>query len=186
MLYRAVINLAHAIQAFELLPSAFYDLSRSSPSHAAAGYQSPDGPETQLLPHHDLLSLLKGREHASRFLSTFIVNHMEGRAPATTCAYQKQEDSSRRRTCQAAFEAITFEILSDANGVVCHRSSDPLFAIMDAELMQSRNGLPGPQSPVSPPCGHCRSEFGVVVDAAREEFWSMLPVWFGISLPTWA
>ncbi|KAF8232200.1 hypothetical protein L208DRAFT_25144 [Tricholoma matsutake] len=30
-------------------------------------------------------------------------------------------------------EAVTFEILRDVNSVVCHRSSDPLFAIMDAE-----------------------------------------------------
>lgn len=129
-----------------------------------------------------LMNLLKGRENASRFLSTFIANHLEGRTPAANCVYQSQSLKSRKRTCQTAFEAITFEILRDANGVVCQRSSDPLFAMMDAEMMQSTLDS---HRPHSRPCENCRSEFSTIVGAARADFWRRLPEWFGIEVPSW-
>ncbi|KAG6865204.1 hypothetical protein C0991_004513 [Blastosporella zonata] len=153
-----IINLARAANALELLPAAFYDLSRNS----------------------DLLNLLRGKEHSSRFLSTFIVNELEGREPSMPCVHRMELDAARRRVCQSAFEAITFEILRDINGTVCQRSSDPLFAIMDAELMQTREDPLGRPNSVLRACEFCRSEFGVAVDAARENFWQRLPIWFGV------
>lgn len=132
------------------------------------------------------MDLLKGKEHASRFLSTFIVNELEGREPTPNCVYRMVQEPSRRRNCQAAFEAITFEILRDVNGVVCQRSSDPLFAIVDAELMQTRDDPSARQTPGLRVCEYCRLEFGSVVDIAREEFWQKLPVWFGVDPQGWA
>ncbi|KAK7057225.1 hypothetical protein R3P38DRAFT_1167205 [Favolaschia claudopus] len=171
-----MINLARAIQAPELLPSAFYDLSRCPVSETTAGYT-----DFESIVHHlsqeDLMNLLKGREHASRFLSTFVVNELEGRAPSANCGHGGNEDVGQRRTCQAAFESITFEILRDVNGIT-HRNSDPLFAIVDAELMQTRDDAHS----VLRACEYCRTEFGVAVDHAREEFWSKLPSWFGVDL----
>ncbi|KAJ7594567.1 hypothetical protein C8J56DRAFT_821382 [Mycena floridula] len=173
-----IINLARDIGATELLPSAFYDLSRYPPSQIISGCSNEDSTIHRLSPA-DLMDALKGREHASRFLSTFIVNEMEGRAPATACVYQKHSDMSRRRTCQATFEAITFEILRDNNENVCHRSSDPLFAIMDAVLLQSRTSQL--HSDLLP-CEPCQLEFRSVVEFNRETFWRKLPEWFGVDL----
>ncbi|KAF8070000.1 hypothetical protein FPV67DRAFT_1560971 [Lyophyllum atratum] len=181
-----VINLAQAASAPELLPTAFYDLSRSSPSDCAAGYVCPLTSKTHHLSDADLLSLLRGKEHGSRFLSTFIVNELEGREPSPACVHRMELDGARRRICQSAFEAITFEILRDINGTVCLRSSDPLLAIMDAELMQTREDPLGRTNPIMRACEFCRSEFGAAVDGAREEFWQRLPIWFGVDPPVWA
>ncbi|KAF5386231.1 hypothetical protein D9615_002672 [Tricholomella constricta] len=181
-----VINLARAAGAPELLPAAFYDLSRSSPSDCAAGYACTLTSRTHHLSDDDLLNLLRGKEHGSRFLSTFIVNELEGREPSSPCVYRMELDGARRRICQSAFEAITFEILRDINGTVCQRSSDPLFAIMDSELMQTREDPLGRLNSTLRACEFCRSEFGAAVDSAREEFWQRLPVWFGVDPLVWA
>jgi hypothetical protein len=184
--FSLVINLARASNALELLPSAYYDLSRSSPSDCAAGYACPVTSETHHLSDNDLLVLLRGKEHASRFLSTFIVRELEGRPASAFCEFQSDLDASRKRICQAAFEAVTFEILRDVNGVVCHRSSDPLFAIMDAELMQTREDTSGKPYLILRACEACRAEFAVTVDVSREELWQRLPQWFSIDPQVWA
>lgn len=143
--------------------------------------------EARQLSEPDLMNVLRGREHASRFLSTFIVNELEGREPSQWCLHRRQEQVEHRRACQIAFEAITFELLRDVNGVVCNRNSDPLYAIQDAELMQTRDDIPGMENQaVYRACEACRAEFGAVVDAAREEFWRKLPQWFGVEVPSWA
>lgn len=181
-----VINLARASNALELLPSAYYDLSRSSPSECAAGYTCPVTSETHHLSDNDLLILLQGKEHAARFLSAFIAKELEGRDASSFCEYQPDLDASRNRICQAAFETVTFEILRDVNGVICHRSSDPLFAILDAEMMQTREDVSGRPYLALRACEACRAEFAFAVDVSREEFWRKLPNWFGIDPRVWA
>jgi hypothetical protein len=180
-----IINLARATNTPELLPSAFYDLCRCAPSDIASGYTCPRTSVLHLLSVTDLMNILKGKEHASRYLSTFVVNELEGRQPSAACIYKDEKDPIRRRTCQAAFEAITFEILRDVNGVVCHRSSDPLFAIVDAELMQTREEASSTTGVSLRACEQCRAEFATIVDAVREEFWNKLPFWFGLDVPNW-
>ncbi|KAL1747049.1 hypothetical protein HDZ31DRAFT_80751 [Schizophyllum fasciatum] len=174
------INLARALGTVELLPSAFYDLCRATPSDAASGYTCPTTGKLHELSSEDLMEVLRGREHASRFLSTFIVRYLEGRAPSPNCDYRQRMDPVQRRACQAAFEAVTFDILRDVNGVVVHRSSDPLFAMLDADLMQARD-----DNPAFKTCRTCHQEFGLVVDAARDEFWRIMPKWFGLDVPNW-
>ncbi|KAH8828408.1 hypothetical protein DL96DRAFT_1528184 [Flagelloscypha sp. PMI_526] len=172
-----LINLARKVNAPALLPAAFYDLSRSSPSDIANGYFCSITQQHHYLTELDLLNALKGREQGSRFLSTFIVSELEGREPMNNCIFKHDLDSHRRRACQTAFEAVTFEILRDVNGVVCQRSADPLFAILDTELMQTKER---PGGPAFRTCEVCRVEFGNVVDHARTELWSRLPDWFGL------
>lgn len=176
---RLVINLARAINAPEILPSAYYDLSRCAVSETTAGYIDSEDVLHQLS-QEDLMSLFKGREHASRFLSTFIVNELEGREPAANCVHTHDDDAAQRRACQAAFESITFQILQDVNGIT-QRSSDPLSAIVDAELLQTRDDTLGPTS-ILRACEFCRQEFGTAVDHSREELWSKLPGFFGVEL----
>jgi hypothetical protein len=125
-------------------------------------------------------------EHASRFLMVFIAKELEGRDASSFCEYQSDLDASRKRICQAAFEAVTFEILRDINDVVCHRMSDPLFSILDAELMQSREDASGRPYLILRACEACRAEFSFAVDVSREEFWQRLPNWFGIDPQVWA
>jgi hypothetical protein len=186
---RLVINLAKQINTPDLLPSAFYDLSRCSPSEIATGYLPPgssDRSELQFLSDEDLMNALRGREHSSRFLSTFVVNELEGREPSPACIHRNDPDPFRKRICQATFEATTFEILRDVNGVVFHRNSDPLFAIMDADLMQTRgNPANGGLSLLHRACEACRLEFTSSVDAAREDLWQNLPTWFNVNVDSW-
>ena len=147
---------------------------------------STDRSEVQFLADVDLMSVLKGREHASRFLSTFVVDQLECRKPSEACPYRNEQDPFRSRICQAAFETTTFEILRDVNGIVCHRISDPLFAIMDAELMQNRSESGNARlSSLQRACEPCRMEFSVSVDDKREKMWSKLPFWFNVDLLSW-
>lgn len=158
-----------------------YDVSRLQPSEAAKGYPAPDG-TIHLLSDADLLTIMKGREHASRYLSTFIVNELEERPPCNQCLNRQL----KKRTCQAAFELVTFEMLRDANGVVCERNSDPLYAIACSEIMQRSENMQVCEDKVGcQPCEPCRLEFAQVVDATREGFWDRLPEWFGVEVENW-
>jgi hypothetical protein len=192
-----VINLARQTNALDLLPSAFYDLCRCSASEIASGYTLTPQGEHHALSDADLLHVLKGREHAARYLSTFIATELESRA-SESCLYANA-DAAQKRICRATFEATSFEVQRDMNGVIFHRSSDPLFAMMDADLMQAsqRGGLvlngngSGDSSNGRPvgllqrACESCRMEFSNAVDAAREEMWHRLPHWFGIDSIEW-
>ncbi|KAJ3877905.1 hypothetical protein F5051DRAFT_242501 [Lentinula edodes] len=169
-----IINLARSVNAPELLPSAFYDLSRSPISHTAAGYIASGTVERHRLTEEDLFNLLKGREDASRFLSTFLVNQLEGRKPSSNCIYMQAGNHPRRRFCQLAFENVFYDVLRATNSLVCHRSCDPLFTIMDTEMIYERG-----DGGFLRPCEYCRSEFHAEVEAARDEFWNSLPEWFG-------
>ncbi|KAF9071658.1 hypothetical protein BDP27DRAFT_1262261 [Rhodocollybia butyracea] len=177
-----IINLARSVKAPELLPACFYDLSRFPVSSTAAGYIASDTNECHQLSEEDLFALFKGREDASRFLSTFLVNQLEFRRPSVDCLYSG--DHLRRRFCQAAFENIYYDILRDTNSLVCFRSCDPLFTIKNAELMQEMDD--GGQRVLLRPCEYCRAEFRLEVEAARDEFWHSLPEWFGdIQVTAW-
>ena len=142
----------HAVDALYLSSSAFYDLYRCYPNHSAAGYTCPRTQETHHLSDQDLTHLLKGKEHASRFLLSFVVNELKGRKPTPSCRNRAESDPDLKWHCQTAFEAVTFEILRDVN----HRSSDPL---LDAEIMQSRDDLAAPYGVSMRVCDFCRSEF---------------------------
>jgi len=182
---REIIQLAREIDYPPLLPSAMYDLSRTSPREAAIGIQSPVTGKYIKLEYVDLLSVLKGRENTSRFLSAFIVQELEERQPSRWCLRRKDVHPTNRRTCRIAFEAITFELLRDIGGIVNHLTSDPLYALSETGQMQIRDDPLGGEAPSMKTCVTCKSEFKAVVDTAREEFWRMLPEWFGVEVSSW-
>ncbi|KAH6897646.1 hypothetical protein BKA70DRAFT_1116204 [Coprinopsis sp. MPI-PUGE-AT-0042] len=181
-----VIPLFYQVKALEFLPSAFYDLSRCLASDIVSGWSYPADPTTSWhLPTDAIMTVLKGKEQASRFLSTFIVNELEGREPSPGCLYRSDPDALRKRICPASFEAVTFEIVRDCNGVVCHRVTDPLFAILDSYLMQKRDNPIGRGKITFRACDACREEFARAVEAARNNLWQKLPGWFGVKLDSW-
>ncbi|EPQ57434.1 hypothetical protein GLOTRDRAFT_39275 [Gloeophyllum trabeum ATCC 11539] len=181
-----VINLAREIDAPQLLPSAYYDLSRYLPSQTMSDFSPSDDCPTEQLSHEDLVNALRGREYSARFFSTFVVNELEGRPASPWCMYRNEQKPSRRRRCQMAFEAITFEVLRDVNGVACNRNSDPLYAIADTYLMQTKDDAPGQENKTAfRACEACRLEYNTVVDRARTDFWRQLPQWFGVTVANW-
>lgn len=181
-----LIELAKEVKAPELLPSAFYDLSRYLPSQLAMGHTTAQNGSVHHLSYEDLLKVLRGKEQAARFFSTFIVNELEGRTPSQWCLHRNDLHPSSKRACQLAFEAITFELIRDVNGMVYNRNSDPLFAIADSYLMQTRDDIPGAENRVTHrACESCRMEYGAIVDAMREDFWRRIPDWFELEVERW-
>ncbi|KAI8993792.1 hypothetical protein BD414DRAFT_456898 [Trametes punicea] len=180
-----VIKLAREVGAYDILPSAFYDLSRCLPSQLVDGYTDSDGVHHRLS-DDDIGKVLRGKEHGARFFSTFIVTELEGRGPSVNCLHRNELQPSLKRACQMAFEAVTFELIRDVNGMVCNRNSDPLFTIADSVLMQTRDDQPGVENKAAyRACEACRLEYTAVVQAAREAFWRQLPHWFEVNVRTW-
>lgn len=180
------IKLAREVDAPQLLPSAFYDLSRYLPSQLTEGYITSDGAHHEL-DIEDLCRVLRGKEQAARFFSTFIVTELEGRPPSQLCTHRAEVQPSLKRACQMAFEAVTFELIRDVNGMVCNRNCDPLFSIAESVMMQTRDDHPGIENKAAyRACEACRLEYGLIVEVAREEFWRQLPSWFELDVKTWA
>jgi hypothetical protein len=181
-----VIALAREVDAPELLPSAFYDLSRYAPSQIAADHTDPSTGQVYRLSNNDLFRAFRGKEQAARYFSTFIVKELEGRTPSEFCHNRHELQPSRKRRCQMAYEAVTYSLIRDVNGLVMNRKSDPLFAIADSLLMQTREDTPGADNRAAiRACETCRMDFGVIVDAVRNEFWNKLPEWFDLEVPNW-
>ena len=184
--YRVIIALAREVDAPQLLPSAFYDLSRYLPSQLADNYTDPDTGRVYTLIDTDLFRVYRGKEQAARYFSTFIVKEREARSPSEFCHNKNELQPSRKRRCQMAFEAVTYSLIRDVNGLVLNRNSDPLFAIADSLLMQTKEDAPGTENRAAVrACEACRMEFGAIVDAIRNEFWHRLPEWFDLDVPSW-
>ncbi|KAK7692666.1 hypothetical protein QCA50_004299 [Cerrena zonata] len=181
-----IIDLAQAVNAPSLLPSALYDLSRYMPSQIVSDYiDIPTGQSYSVAPEM-LSKILRGKEKSARYFSTFIVNALEGRTPSKHCVYRFNIQPSRKRSCQVAFETITMGILRDVNGIVLNHNSDPLFALHDSILMQTKADLAGTENnAVYRACESCRLEYGALVQEAREDFWRRLPEWFDLPVENW-
>jgi hypothetical protein len=160
-----VINLARQADLTRLLPAAFYDLSRQKPSACAAGFPDPDAGTPHRLSGADLVALFQGRESASRFLSTFIVQALEARGPAPACAAP--------RACQAIFERVAQEAVGDVGGA----AADPLRA-MERVLAVHFADADAPALVLL--CAHCAEALEEDVQGAREMLWDNLPGWFGV------
>ena len=181
-----VINLAHEANAPELMPAAFYDLSRSLPSQLAAGHIDPHTSVPHYLSAADLFKVFRGKEQAARYFSTFIVKELEGRVPSEFCHNRHELQPSRKRRCQIAFEAVTYALIQDLNGLVLNRNSDPLFAIADSLLMQTREDAPGLENKAAiRACEACRLDYAAVVESVRQELWQRLPEWFELEVENW-
>lgn len=114
------------------LPSAFYDLRRypASGSFMCAPSSPPSEPEH--LSEQDLVHLLKGKEHVSRFSLTFSVKELKAREPSANCLHRSGGNPLGARQCQASFEPTTLQILRHLNGPGCFYLLDPLIVIMNS------------------------------------------------------
>ncbi|KAI0342033.1 hypothetical protein BDW22DRAFT_228337 [Trametopsis cervina] len=181
-----IVELAREVNAPELLPSAFYDLSRYLPSQLSAGHTDPNTGIVRYLSTDDMFKVFRGKEQAARYFSTFIVKELEGRTPSQWCHNRAETQPARKRRCQVAYEAVTYTLLRDVNGLVLNRNSDPLYAISDSLLMQTREDTPGTNNRAAlRSCEACRLEYAAVVEIIREEFWRKLPEWFELDVPNW-
>lgn len=169
----AIINLARRADVPELLPAAFYDLSRQPPSVCAVGFSDVNDCTHYRLSPSDLVLLFQGREAASRFLSTFIVQALEARGPSPHCLNAHPgAGASRVQRCVQAFQRIAQEIV---NATICGYAADPLFILK--EVLQTRAG---PGELRFRPCVSCAAELERVVEGARQILWDRLPMWFGV------
>lgn len=181
-----MISIAREVDAPELLPSAFYDLSRYLPSQISNGYKDPVASAVHRLSQDDIFRVFRGKEQTARYFSTFIANDLEARVPSKYCLHRNDVIPSRKRTCQTAFETITVSILRDTNGMLLNHNTDPLFAIADSLAMQTKEDAPGLENNSAyRACEACRLEYGAVIQAVREEFWRRLPDWFDLSVSNW-
>ncbi|PSS37870.1 hypothetical protein PHLCEN_2v338 [Hermanssonia centrifuga] len=178
-----IIELAREVDAPELLPAAFYDLSRYLPSQLAAGYTDPHTAVTHYLSAADLFKVFRGKEQAARCFSTFIVKELEGRSVSEFCLNRHEIHPSRKRRCQIAFEAVTYSLIQDINGLVLNRNSDPLFAVADSLHMQTRGDVPGVENRAAiRACEACRLEYGELVENMRQDMWRRIPEWFELDV----
>ncbi|KAI0030768.1 hypothetical protein K488DRAFT_53477 [Vararia minispora EC-137] len=161
----AIINLARLASAPTLLPAAFYDLSRQPPSVSAAGFSDIEAGAFHRLSPADLVSLFQGRESASRFLSTFIVQVLEVRVPGSTCAAPQ--------SCAQVFEHMAQEVVCDVGGVMC----DPLRVMARILALPASDGE-GPAMLML--CASCAEGLEEDVQGGREMLWDSLPSWFGV------
>jgi hypothetical protein len=180
------VNLAREVDTPELIPAAFYELCRLLPSVVATGITDPfdSDPKCHRLTASDLVLLLQGREAASRFFSTFIVNELENRRASEICFNRRQQDPAQRRLCTGAFQLITFELLQDVNGLITGLTADPLFAMQEVLNLQADPGTPDTRN-IFRACDACRQELVESVHSARNKFWDSLPEWFGVEVASW-
>ena len=178
------MNIAREVEAPELLPAAFYELCRLLPSVVATGYTDPFDQKCHRLTADDLVLLLQGREAASRFFSTFIVDALENRRVSDICFNRRQPDPAMRHLCTGAFQLITYELLQDVNGVIKGCTADPLFAMQEVLNLQADPGTPDERN-MFRACDACREELVRSVHSARNRFWDSLPEWFGVEVTSW-
>jgi hypothetical protein len=178
------VNLAREVEAPELMPAAFYELCRLLPSVVATGYNDPFDQKCHRLAADDLVRLLRGREAASRFFSTFIVQVLENRRASDMCFNRHQPDPAMRDLCTWAFQLIMFELLQDVNGVITGCTADPLFAMQEVLNLQADPGTPDERN-MFRACDACREELVRSVHSERKKFWDSLPGWFGVEVASW-
>ncbi|KAH6911207.1 hypothetical protein BKA70DRAFT_1099792 [Coprinopsis sp. MPI-PUGE-AT-0042] len=179
-----------------LLPAAFYDLSRYGPSKIMAGtfYEAvaldvatsgdpvrESGDRCVVLNREMLGRTFKGREKAQKYISDFVARELENRSPARGCAGRDGKDKEPSRNCLESFYFIMLNILRSVGGIACGRDADPLFTLVQATEMLSRTDFSdGHRTTGLKICHACKVDFAASVAKAREEVWSLLPVWFGL------
>ncbi|KAJ7084583.1 hypothetical protein B0H15DRAFT_783775 [Mycena belliarum] len=184
-----VIDLALDLGLSAFLPAAMYDLARYGPSKIMAGTPAsplsftPERPTPRMLTTLapvSLVSTLRGREHAQRFLADFVINELQGRSPATDCVHVEEDTPSRM--CRESFYFIMLNVLRSVGGIACGRDADPLFTLLQAVDMLSRTDFSdGHRQCGLKLCHPCKIDFAGAATRARGEVWRLLPAWFGLA-----
>ncbi|KAI9463835.1 hypothetical protein HD554DRAFT_2026969 [Boletus coccyginus] len=195
------INLALELGIPEVLPSAFYDLSRYGPSRILAGARGlpPSELQTQTqgdgkppmihLSHDSLVRTLRGRELAQLYISTFLARALEHR-PSAACLYSSGMGMPPGGTAAATFQSahcaesfyfIHLNVLRSVGGIACGRDADPLYTLVQAaEMVERKDFSDGVRTCGLKMCGVCKREWKGEVGRARREVWGLIPVWFGL------
>ncbi|KAH6901125.1 hypothetical protein BKA70DRAFT_1375140 [Coprinopsis sp. MPI-PUGE-AT-0042] len=156
----------HPILLMELAFPAFYDLSRYGPSKIG---------------WHEMLGrTFKGREKAQKYISDFVARELENRSPASGCAGRDGKDKEPSRNCLESFYFIMLNILRSVGGIACGRDGSPFYARAGHEMLSRTDFSDGHRTTGLKICHACKVDFAASVAKAREEVWSLLPVWFGL------
>jgi hypothetical protein len=189
-----VIDLAIELELMELLPAAFYDLSRYGPSRIYAGTTFSVDPETgtiastprskrSLPPPTSVKKLeppfltwaLRGREQAQLYMLTFVEQQVQNRRASDHC------QNRLRKECVDSFYFIALNLLRSIGGIAMGRDADPLFSLIQAMEMLIREDFSDGEKRCSlEVCESCKEEFRESCTNAREEVWNQLPIWFGL------
>ncbi|GBE86175.1 hypothetical protein SCP_0900520 [Sparassis crispa] len=196
-----VIQLALEFGLDALLPSAFYDLSRYAPRKILSGCEisvlpfppphpsSPPEPgappvtEEKIsvcLSQHEVYTTLAGRETCQRYVAAFIDRELSLRPISAGCQ-NKQHDQGR--ACRESFYFIMLNILRSVGGIACGRDADPLFTLLQAVDMLSRTDFSdGEKQCGLKLCAACKADFAESAAKAREDVWTQIPSWFGLTI----
>ncbi|KAF8870584.1 hypothetical protein CPB84DRAFT_1801842, partial [Gymnopilus junonius] len=192
-----VIELALDMNLPSILPAALYDLSRYGPSKIMTGTISPttayERVVSQLsgsplpfekpvrLSRELLCRTLRGREATQRYMASFIAKELHCRSPAADCLNRANEKGDNpNRPCHESFYFIMLNILRSVGGIACGRDADPLYTLIQAAEMLSRTDFSDGQRQCGLKlCQPCKAEFAEATAKARDEVWSLLPMWFG-------
>ncbi|THH27559.1 hypothetical protein EUX98_g6624 [Antrodiella citrinella] len=188
-----VISLALELRLHELLPSAYFDLSRYGPRRIVAGTSVPQPelltPNVQqgdsekecesdvLVPSHDELSIiLHGRETGQRTVAMFIENELVSRPISIRC-FNKHHDAGR--VCRESIYYVMLNILRAIGGISHGRDADPLYTLTQVVEMLSRTDFTdGVKQTGLKMCTSCKADVQECVDRARKDVWDQIPSWF--------
>ncbi|KZT72000.1 hypothetical protein DAEQUDRAFT_744039 [Daedalea quercina L-15889] len=187
-----IIHLARELALDDLLPSAFYDLSRYGPRKIASGATVPGGlssnastatnnltiEERTCLPVQDLYTALLGREVGQRYVAAFIEKELSTRPVSSACTNRHRDNG---RPCRESFYFIMLNVLRSVGGISAGRDADPLFTLMQAmEMLNRKDFTDGEKQCGLQVCEPCKVDFAQSAATARQQVWAQLPSWFGL------
>lgn len=194
-----IIDLARELSLPELLPAAYYDLSRYGPRRIVSGTPTPfpvirppqesdssklESEETTtllVLKHDDLKLVFQGRESGQRYIAKFIDEQLVSRPLSADCQ-NRHVDAGR--VCRESSYYVMLNILRAVGGISHGRDADPLFTLTQVVDMLSRTDFTdGVRQCGLKMCSACKVDLSECVDKARNEVWDMFPEWF--KLPAW-
>ncbi|KAI0079864.1 hypothetical protein K474DRAFT_1730503 [Panus rudis PR-1116 ss-1] len=193
-----VIRLAISLGLDELLPAAYYDLSRYGPRRIVAGTRAPpsllfppapgaqnaEGNEVPVESDmmtwsmEELQLILRGRETAQRYVIQFVETELASRGIASNCLNKHHENG---RVCRESFYFIMLNVLRAVGGISHGRDADPLYTLMQTiEMVDRTDFSDGEKMCGLKICIVCKTELGHSVEMARKDVWSKVPAWFGL------
>lgn len=182
-----VIRLAKDLQLYDLLPAAYYDLSRYGPRRIVSGAPWPAPTPSSIdkeqrpavyLDRHELQLVLLGRESGQRFLSAFIEAELTGRPIAAQCDNKLQDAG---RVCRESTYYVMLNVLRAIGGITHGRDADPLFTLtLTVEMLSRTDFTDGVRRCGLKICSACKADLRECVEKARRHVWALIPQWFGL------
>jgi hypothetical protein len=169
----------------DILPSAFYDLSRYGPSNIFNGAPAipkvygQDESKFIRLTSEVIQRVLYGRECGQRYVASFVERELRDRRESRRCEYRTLAPAVARRHCREAFHYTHLQLLRGVGGITHGRDADPLYTLSQAaEMIERQEFHHGEQRYRLRICGECKQEFVAVVKRSKEEVWRLIPTWF--------